>query len=114
MQDDPDEPDVFRSAASTPVPPLASTSALPFPSSSPQYPSTFRPASGNSNTRHSRIPSRSERYDTLVESARALLQQTDGGSHKPEEDAWRECVGSLLNVIDGMVRSPLEHRTGLS
>lgn len=70
-----------------------------------------------SGTGHARRPSRAERYDKLVERARGMLikspkvgesdtRSTESGGEKEaglEEEEWRECVESLLMVVDGMV-----------
>lgn len=72
---------------------------------------------GRSGPGHARRPSRAERYDKLVERARGMLvkRPKSGGSDTRsidsrgekeaglEEEEWRECVESLLMVVDGMV-----------
>jgi len=112
--------------ASTPLsPPLP---ALPPPTpvskqgqvfpGGPAYPSNWQPtAPGGERGRtaqHSRRPSRAERYEVLVESARELIRRADNDGHVGlgidreergvvDQDEWRDTVGNLLKVVDGMV-----------
>lgn len=97
-----------KSATNTPLPPspnLASFPALPS-IADPDY----------RVSRHHRRPSRAERYEGLVESARKMLKGVENseegaasGGQAEEIDAilkggdWILCVKNLLLVVDGMV-----------
>ncbi|SCZ94810.1 BZ3500_MvSof-1268-A1-R1_Chr12-1g03673 [Microbotryum saponariae] len=106
----------------------------------PNYPSTFngpsnpagpsRPSGARSSlSQHTRRPSRAERYETLVENARALYKTASSGTEAPiaegnvglgfedslrQQDGftieeWRDTVGDLLKVVDGMSRQLATH-----
>ncbi|ORY51775.1 hypothetical protein BCR35DRAFT_310693 [Leucosporidium creatinivorum] len=90
----------------------------------PVYPSSWQPtASGDDRGRtaqHSRRPSRAERYEVLVESARELIRRADHGGHvglgidseqrgAVDQEEWRDTVGNLLKVVDGMARQLATH-----
>ncbi|KDE05899.1 hypothetical protein MVLG_03712 [Microbotryum lychnidis-dioicae p1A1 Lamole] len=124
--------------------PSAASSPGSSPTSSspnrPNYPSTFngpsnpagpsRPRGARSSlSQHARRPSRAERYETLVENARALYKTASSGTEAPIaegsvglgfEDSlrqqnrftieeWRDTVGDLLKVVDGMSRQLATH-----
>ncbi|GAA6039340.1 hypothetical protein JCM8097_002806 [Rhodosporidiobolus ruineniae] len=97
----------------------------------PSFPSTFSPG----RAQHSRRPSRAERYEALVNSARDVLRRGSvgleeiglgfegsdhghggGGKGKEREKAdlvgereWREAVRNLLKVVDGMSQQLSTH-----
>lgn len=119
-------------------PPIASTSTGG--PSATKYGSTTGAAPGppsiaaHKDQGHSRRPSRAERYEGVIATARETLRRATGGSDEAElevgpasdpllaerrrrskrlssasfeplpERDWRETVRSLLNVVEGMVR----------
>ncbi|GAA5979342.1 hypothetical protein JCM11641_005004 [Rhodosporidiobolus odoratus] len=113
---------------SSPLPSLGTASAKSggLHPDGPSFPSTFSPG----RAQHARRPSRAERYEALVASARDVLKRGSVGleeiglgldgdgmeeGREPEklepvdEREWRDAVRSLLKVVDGMTHQLSTH-----
>ncbi|GAA5989912.1 hypothetical protein JCM10908_002376 [Rhodotorula pacifica] len=139
-----EEAHVHGSRAESPQPIASTSSSRPSPS---RYGAVSSSGAGplppavaaHREQRHSRRPSRAERYETVVANARETLRRATGGYDEAElqigpasdpllaerrrrskrlssasfeplpERDWRETVRSLLNVVDGMSQQLAAH-----